>query len=131
MQIEGAAKGHGSRAKHSQIYPYKFCSALADLLQMHLHKPSYNNDTLLLNDIFDDLFGLEELEEMYAHVTSFVEDEHIHESLVSQPNPPSFEHALVTAALAPVPVKDHLTRKLITLSTSLPWGVRIFIACGA
>ena len=80
-----------------------------------------------MNDIFDDLFGPEELEEMYAHVTSFVEDEHIHESLVSQPNPPSFEHALVTAKLAPVPVKDHLTRKLMTLSNSLPRGCEILL----
>ncbi len=64
---------------------------------------------------------------MYAHVTSFLEDENVHESFVSQPDTHSCQHALITAKLAPVPVKDHLTRRLMILSNSLPRGCEILL----
>ena len=34
--VDGRARGHGSRSKTSQIYPYKFCEKLADMLVVHL-----------------------------------------------------------------------------------------------
>ena len=52
--VQGWCKGHGQRSKLSQVYPYKFCSTLAELLAKFLGVRVRNQSTYLLEDILDD-----------------------------------------------------------------------------
>ena len=65
--VEGHAKGHGSRTKLSQIYPYKFCEQLADVMGIHLGAKVLNVDSLLINDILEASLTDPELGSVHRH----------------------------------------------------------------
>ena len=54
--VEGAAPGYGPRSKLSQIYPYRFCKTLADILGLYLRVPRRDKTAMLIEDILDIAF---------------------------------------------------------------------------
>ena len=75
--VEGYAKGHGSRTQLSQIYPYKFCEKLADLVGVHLSAKVLNVDSLLINDILDAAFNNSELGSVHRHFSEVLHTERL------------------------------------------------------
>ena len=75
--VDGYAKGFGSRTQLSQIYPYKFCEKLADLIGVHLGAKVLNVDSLLINDILEATFSHSELGGVHRHLTEVLHTEHL------------------------------------------------------
>ena len=64
---EGHAKGHGSRTKLSQIYPYKLCEQLVDLSGVQLGSRILDNASLVVNDILETTCTNDELGGVHRH----------------------------------------------------------------
>ncbi|MCP4800412.1 MAG: hypothetical protein GY893_10740, partial [bacterium] len=122
-QVEGWAKGYGQRSKLSQVYPYKFCSAMAELMRVFLGGFSRNKDALVVEDILDMTFSESELLVLSKRLHSSL-CEHVPDSSPSHPIP---ESANVAAALRPLPVTSQSLRQLIVASNSLPRNAEIIL----
>ena len=106
--VQGWCPGHGQRSKLSQVYPYKFCSALAELLGKFLDKRIKNQNTYLIEDILDAALTTEEILEFACAQHDLVSQEW------------TLDTALATDTVDPVAVTDYQVRELQVAVNSLP-----------
>ena len=118
--MDGYAKGYGARTQLSQIYPYKFCEKLADLIGVHLGARVLNVDSLLVNDILEATFTYPELGSVHRHFSEVLHTEHLANTSVTPVHPHAPSHgSLLTASLSPLPVKNYATKQLMAAVNSL------------
>ena len=115
---EGHAKGHGSRTKLSQIYPYKFCEQLADLLGVHLGSRILDNASLVVNDILETTFTNDELGSAHGYFSETLYSTSHAECGVTAPG----QDTLLNTSLATLPVEDYATKQLMASVNSLAKG---------
>jgi len=125
---EGHAKGHGSRTKLSQIYPYKFCEQLSDIMGIHLGAKVLNVDSLLINDILDASLSDSELGSVHRHFSEALYTESLAPCQVTPEHETSLSHGnLLSTMLSPLPVKTYATKQLMTAVNSLAKGKELLL----
>ncbi len=118
--VEGAAPGHGPRSKLSQIYPYRFCKALADILGVYLNRPKRDKTAFLLEDILELTFSHDKAEDLACLNSVFAsatQELDVTDHFSFQ------EYVMATDCL----VVDDKTKHLMTTVNALPKNTEILI----
>ena len=119
--VEGSKK-----CKFSQVYPYKFCTTLADLIRLFLGKKSRDGDTLLVNDILAASLSDSDLFSVKNHLEDSLYEEYNAESyIVTQPG--ETHDVLISASLTPMPVKDYSIHQFMVLVNKLSKQAEILL----
>ena len=119
--VEGSKK-----CKFAQVYPYKFCPTLADLIRFFLGKKIRDGQTLLINDILAATLDDSELFSVKCHLEKSLYEEYSAESyVVTQPT--ETHNVLISASLTPMPVKDYHIHQFMVLTNKLSKQAEILL----
>ena len=125
--VQGHAKGHGRRSTISQVYPYKFCTALAEMLRTFFNKRPQNQNVQLVYDILDTCFTDYEIKSLADAWHSEFHEEHSPDSAPVQSVPDVVDRAFLTASLTGIAVDDHYIKSLMSSANGLPRGCEIVL----
>ena len=120
--LQGKTFGLGNRTAFAQVYPYKFCLRLADIMAKFLRIKNVDQNTFLLTDIFEICFTENELQSFSSAADNRSSGEH---PVLSVHN--ANGEIKTYSDLKPIKVTHNDVRQLMVDLNRLPKGTEVFL----